>query len=780
MATSSRARTGTLTTLHGDVATPVFMPVGTRGSVRTQTLPQLLELRDLGAPILLANTYHLLVRPGPDLFERVGGLHAWTKWPGAFLTDSGGFQIFSLAQRDGSAMHEDGAIFRDRNAPGPILLTPERSIAMQRAIGSDIMMVLDQCIDSTSPHGTARAAMELTHRWATRSLAARGDSPQQLFAIVQGACFPDLRRESALALTSLARGGTRDFDGFAIGGLAVGESRAEREDTTELVTALLPTDRPRYLMGVGTPIDILEAVHRGIDMFDCILPTAWAQHGKAFTSHGRIDLRRGVHRASDAPLDAACPCSACTTYARSFLHHLVKAQEPLGWQLLANHNLRFYTQLMSRIRAQITAGTFAAFYAEQRTRLALDDEDNPPGPRPRSKPTRPSMRGAFSVVTRGEHSWIAHAASGETMHSVNAPNEEAERVYVNQTERLQRRSDTSALASDAGERTLDSLVVWDVGLGAAHNAMALIRALEVPSVATTAGNDLARDIGEINTAVDAPVIELVSFEHDLDAFRLALDHQKEFPHLRHPAPHILARYGTYASGGAPPRDGTHAQSLDADRDDASRDTRSLVDVRVADAPIPNAARSRSAPIANAVRSQSALIANAGRSPSAPIATETRSSSARVTNDARPVVWRIVEGDFLSTFPRERAPDIIFWDPFSSKVDTRMWTLAAFRALRAHLDRPCELFTYSASTAIRTSLLLAGFYVAEGVASGPKESTTIAFVPGDPAFARHRLLDRAWLDRRSRSSAKFAADIPVEQHAELERQLLAHPQFALQG
>ncbi len=654
-ASASRARTGTLTTLHGEVATPVFMPVGTRGSVRTQTLSQLLELRELGAPILLANTYHLLVRPGPELFERIGGLHAWTKWPGAFLTDSGGFQIFSLAQRDGSAMHEDGAIFRDRNASGPILLTPERSIAMQRAIGSDIMMVLDQCIDSTSPHAAARSAMELTHRWAARSLAARGDSPQQLFAIVQGACYPDLRRESARALTSFTA--ARGFDGFAIGGLAVGESRAEREDTTELVTELLPTDRPRYLMGVGTPIDILEAVHRGVDMFDCILPTAWAQHGKAFTSHGRIDLRRGVHRASDAPLDANCSCPACTTYARSFLHHLVKAQEPLGWQLLANHNLRFYTRLMATIRAEIAADTFSAFYTAQRTRLAMDDEDNPPGPRPRAKPARPSTLGAFSVITRGDHSWIAHVASGETMHSVNAPDEEAERVYVQQ----------SALLSTP------PLVVWDVGLGAAHNAMALIRAAETHDV------------------------ELVSFEHDVDAFRLALAHQKEFPHLRHPAPHILARYGRY---------------------------------------------------------------------------ESKSGALR---------WRLVEGDFLQAFSRERAPDVIFYDPFSSKVDTRMWSLDAFRALRAHLDRPCELFTYSASTAIRTSLLLAGFWGAQGVASGPKESTTIAFTLDGPLeghpFSRHRLLDAAWLERRSRSSAKFAPDVPAQQHAELERQLLAHPQFA---
>jgi queuine tRNA-ribosyltransferase len=669
---ASRARTGALATLHGEVATPVFMPVGTRGSVRTQTLPQLLELRELGAPILLANTYHLLVRPGPALFERIGGLHAWTRWPGAFLTDSGGFQIFSLAKRDGFAMQEEGAVFRERNAAASIFLSPERSIAMQRALGSDIMMVLDQCIDSTSPLPVARAAMELTHRWAARSLAARADSPQQLFAIVQGACFPELRRESALALTSLARGAARDLDGYAIGGLAVGESRAEREDTTELVTELLPVDRPRYLMGVGTPVDILEAVHRGVDMFDCILPTAWAQHGKAFTSHGRIDLRRGVHRASDAPLDATCTCPTCTTYARSFLHHLVKSLEPLGWQLLANHNLRFYTRLLQTIRAEITGGTFARFYAEHRARLALDDEDNPPGPRPRSKPARPSTRGAFAVVTRGELSWIAHVESGETMHSVNAPDEEAERVYVQQSALLARAS------SPAHEPA--RLVVWDVGLGAAHNAMALIRALE-----------RTRAAGGVE-------VELVSFEHDMDAFRLALAHQKEFPHLRHPAPHILARYGRFESPA--------------------------------------------------------------------------------------IVWRVVEGDFLATFPSERAPDLVFFDPFSAKVDTRMWTLAAFRALRERLDRPCELFTYSASTAVRTSLLLAGFHVARGVASGPKESTTIAFSVGTTpdhawaheVFARHPLLDAAWLEHRARSSAKFAADIPVELYAELERRLTAHPQF----
>jgi len=223
-ARDGRARAGRLVTPHGEVATPVFMPVGTAAAVKA-VLHR--DLAEIGARILLANTYHLMVRPGPELFDRIGGLHAWTRWPGAFLTDSGGFQIFSLSQRDGSEMREDGAVFRDRAAPGPMLLTPERSIAMQRSIGSDIMMVLDQCIDSTSPLAAARAAMELTHRWARRSLAARGDSPQQLFAIVQGACYPDLRRESAATLTAIP-----DFDGFAIGGLAVGESRAEREDTT--------------------------------------------------------------------------------------------------------------------------------------------------------------------------------------------------------------------------------------------------------------------------------------------------------------------------------------------------------------------------------------------------------------------------------------------------------------------------------------------------------------------------------------------------------------------
>jgi queuine tRNA-ribosyltransferase len=355
-AAGSAARLGTLTTLHGAVETPVFMPVGTRGAVRTQTMSQ---LEALGPRLILANTYHLLVRPGIELFERLGGLHRWIGWPHAVLTDSGGFQVFSLA----STVSEDGVTF------GRELLTPERSIAMQRAIGSDIMMVLDQCIAATSPHAAARDAMERTHRWAARSLAARGDSPQALFGIVQGACFPDLRRESARALAELP------FDGFAIGGLAVGETRAQREDITELTAAVLPADRPRYLMGVGTPLDILEAVHRGVDMFDCILPTAWAQHGRAFTSHGRIDLRRGVHKLAEQPLDAACSCEACARHSRSYLHHLIKCEEPLGWQLLEGDFLEqfrdapqpdviFYDPFSSKVDAPLwSLETFRALRA---------------------------------------------------------------------------------------------------------------------------------------------------------------------------------------------------------------------------------------------------------------------------------------------------------------------------------------------------------------------------------------------------------------------------------
>ncbi|MBA2540968.1 MAG: tRNA guanosine(34) transglycosylase Tgt [Deltaproteobacteria bacterium] len=361
-ATGSQARAGLLSTAHGAIETPVFMPVGTRGTVRTQTLGQ---LERLAPPMLLANTYHLLLRPGIEVFERFGGLHRWMGWTRSILTDSGGFQVFSLATS--RTIDDEGAAFQEVVDGPRVVLTPERSIAMQRAIGSDVMMVLDHCVEATCEHAEAQVAMERTHRWARRSLAARGESGQ-LFAIVQGARFEDLRRISAAELTSI-----EGFDGYAIGGLAVGEERAEREDLTELVASLLPEDRPRYLMGVGTPLDILEAVHRGVDMFDCILPTAWAQHGRVFTMRGKVDLRKGLHRFVDAPLDETCECEACTRHSRSYLHHLVKAREPLGWQLLAEHNLHFYVRLMTDIRAAIRADAFVAL-REARRPIVMTEE----------------------------------------------------------------------------------------------------------------------------------------------------------------------------------------------------------------------------------------------------------------------------------------------------------------------------------------------------------------------------------------------------------------------
>ncbi len=621
-ATASRARLGVLRTDHGVIETPVFMPVGTRGTVRTQSLAQ---LEQLGAPMLLANTYHLMMRPGPEVLERFGGLHGWTGWTGAFLTDSGGFQVFSLA--GGGDTTEDGALLKNPADGTSRLLTPESSIAMQRSIGSDVMMVLDVCVPSTSPVSHARAAMARTHRWARRSLAARRDSTQQLFAIVQGTVVPELRRESAAELTSI--GG---FDGFAIGGLAVGESKAEREDITELTAGLLPADKPRYLMGVGTPLDILEGVHRGVDMFDCILPTAWAQHGKAFTSHGLIDLRRGVHKLADQRLDAACACEACARASRSYLHHLIKCEEPLGWQLLATHNLAFYVRLMRDIRASLAAGSFAALYAERRQSLALADPDNPPGRRPKQRAGRPRTRGAYAIHEADGFASIQHVASGEVMHSVNHPDREAQAVYVDQSAHV--------AAACRGEQPL---VVWDVGLGAAHNALALIRALDA-------------------APGHAPV-ELVSFERDLDALRLALAHTGLFPHVRHPAPHLLAAHGAYR------------------RDRLS--------------------------------------------------------------------WRLCHGDFLTELPSAPAPDVIFFDPFSSKVDAEMWTVEAFRAVFARLERPTELFTYSSSTRVRTALLAAGFFVARGVSTGPKEETTIGLAHFDAVRRKsYALLDRAWLERRA--------------------------------
>lgn len=657
----TRARLGRLTTLHNTFETPIFMPVGTRASVKTQTLDQ---LHQLDAPITLANTYHLMLRPGIELFERMGGIHRWMVWPKSVLTDSGGFQIFSLPHQ--RVMTEEGAAFRTE-AGQKFLLTPERSIQMQRAIGSDIMMVLDQCIASTSSHAEAKAAMDLTHRWAKRSLVARGDSPQALFAIVQGACYPDLRKQSAAALTDI-----EGFDGYAIGGLAVGESKAEREDTAEFAASLLPTDRPRYLMGVGTPLDLLEAVHRGVDMFDCILPTAWAQQGVAFTSRGKVDLRRASYKYVEDSLDAACDCQGCKIYSRSYLHHLIRCNEPLGWQVLAFHNLRFYLRLMAEMRAHIAAGTFAAFHAEQRQILGLTDLDNPTHPpKRRNRPERSLTRGRFVVHTsEAGFSSIRDSISGEIMHATVHPDVEAAQIYVDQSQLIAAAARGEArVGPDGAPRPL---VVWDVGLGAGHNAMAFL-------------NRMAEHPGH------APV-ELVSFEHDLDAFRLALSHQKLFPHLRYEAPHRLDKSGLFEKDG--------------------------------------------------------------------------------------VRWQLVEGDFLARMAEAPQPDVIFYDPFSSKVDHEMWSLEAFLQLYAFLQgRPVELFTYSSSTSARGSLLAAGFYVARGVPSGGRLETSIALKKETPAdLLGHPLLGAEWLAKRARSTAKFSPSVAAERLPELERRVLEHPQF----
>jgi queuine tRNA-ribosyltransferase len=346
----SRARRGVLMTAHGRVETPVFMSVGTRATV-TGLEPT--DLAAVGAQVVLGNTYHLMLRPGPELFRRVGGIHAFMRWSGPVLTDSGGYQIFSLSED--RTVTEQGARFKSYVDQRIHELSPERSIEVQTAIGSDIMMVLDVCIDSRADLAATRAAMERTHRWALRSLAARTDPAQALFAIVQGGVSAELRRESAGFLTA------HGFDGFAIGGLAVGDTRAQREEMTHLSAEMLPADRPRYLMGVGTPPDLLQAMLAGVDMFDCVLPTHLAWQGTAFTSTGRVRVTRGPNALADEPLDAACACSTCATFTRAYLHHLFKCGEPLGPRLLSLHNLHHYHCLMAEARRAIEDGSYAAF-----------------------------------------------------------------------------------------------------------------------------------------------------------------------------------------------------------------------------------------------------------------------------------------------------------------------------------------------------------------------------------------------------------------------------------
>ena len=502
-ATGSGARAATFTTLHGEVKTPIFMPVGTQATVKSQTVD---NLKDAGSRVLLANTYHLMLRPGPEVFQKFGGIHRFMNWDGPVLTDSGGFQIFSLPHS--RKMNEEGARFDSYVDGRPHLLSPEKSIEMQRAIGSDIMMVLDQCIPSTASRDEAEAAMHLTHRWAERSLRARGDSPQSLFGIVQGACFHDLRKQSAAFLTSLP------LDGYAIGGLAVGESRDLREEFVEATAALLPKNLPRYLMGVGTPIDILEAVHRGVDMFDCILPSQFAQRGAAFTSAGKIQFRRSVYKHADEKIDPLCDCGTCRHYSRAYIHHLVKADEVLGWQLLTTHNLTFYHRMMREIRQSIFDHQFIEYYRKKREELVRDDDENPNVKPQSSKPKamRALQLGDYEVQISPEGSCsIRQTSSGEILHSGGD--------HPRLAELLEDRSNP------------DALVIWDVGLGEASNAMAAIRHYE---------EALSKD-----PSAPPRRLTLVSFERDLDPLRLAAKHPARFPHLRHAAPYSLLESGSW-------------------------------------------------------------------------------------------------------------------------------------------------------------------------------------------------------------------------------------------
>jgi queuine tRNA-ribosyltransferase len=495
-ASGSRARAATFRTLHGVIQTPLFMPVGTQATVKAQT-PE--SLAASGSQILLANTYHLLLRPGPEVFEKLGGIHRFMKWPGSVLTDSGGYQIFSLPHS--RSMTEKGAVFQSYVDNRRILLSPELSIQTQRSIGSDIMMVLDQCIPSTADEKTARKALQVTQRWAARSLAAREDSPQSLFAIVQGALYPHLRKESAAGLV------TMPFDGFAVGGLAVGEEKHQREDVCELTAAMLPEDRPRYLMGVGMPIDLLEAVHRGMDMFDCIIPTQVAKRGTAFTSRGIVELRRSVYKFADAPLDAACTCPVCTTHSRAYLHHLTKTQETLGWTLIGQHNIHFYHQLMREIRTSILEERFLPLYHEKRGILAEEDLDHP---------VKPPKRGASTAVSEiGRYE--LHGSSIRVLDS-------------DETVPTSIETDLPLLTKLLHEKTDGPLTVWDIGLGAGAAAISAILAYE-----TAAQKNAVRPM------------HIISITNDLDALKLALSHKKIFPWLRHGAADTLLHRGAWNS-----------------------------------------------------------------------------------------------------------------------------------------------------------------------------------------------------------------------------------------
>jgi queuine tRNA-ribosyltransferase len=424
-------------------------------------------------------------------------------------------------------------------------------------------------------------------------------------------------------------------------------------------------------MGVGTPLDLLEAVHRGVDMFDCILPTSLAQQGLAFTSKGRIDLRRARYRDQDGPLDTACSCYTCKTYSVAYLYHLNRIHESQSWQLLGLHNIHFYMQLTRAMRENILAGTWSSFYQSQRQVLDARDHYGPKSiryakvDREKREQAERSQIGRYEVVVRNEIGRIRDRESGEVMHSVNDPAEEANLLYVEQSRVLERMNVNG-----------DPLIVWDVGLGAAANAMATIQACQA-----------------VHPQKRIRQLRLVSFENDLDSLKLALRHRRWFKHLRHAAPEQLLAHN------------------------------------------------------------------------------------RWTSECGFIEWQLMFGDFAKTKFAAPPPDIVFFDPFSFKTDTQLWTLAAFRELRAVCgDRATELFTYTYSTAVRAAMLAAGFYVAKGRATGPKQETTIGLSPAAASVDRtHELLGVDWLARWHRSGAQAPLGVAAGDESWRET-VISHPQF----
>jgi queuine tRNA-ribosyltransferase len=350
LATDGRARRGRLEFARGEVETPVFMPVGTYGTVKAMT-PE--ELASLGASIILGNTFHLMLRPGAGVIEAHGGLHGFTHWERPILTDSGGFQVWSLAAM--RKVSEEGVRFASPVDGSPVELGPERSMEVQRMLGADIVMAFDECTPYPATEREAHDSMALSLRWAVRCRRAHGDNSAALFGIVQGGVHASLRQASLDGLLAIG------FDGYALGGLSVGESAAEREAVIESLEPAMPSAQPRYLMGVGTPADLVESVARGMDMFDCVMPTRHARNGYLFTRHGTLRIRNTRYRDDTGPLDPECGCYTCSHYSRAYLRHLDRCNEILGARLNTIHNLYFYLDLMAQMRAAIAAGRFAAW-----------------------------------------------------------------------------------------------------------------------------------------------------------------------------------------------------------------------------------------------------------------------------------------------------------------------------------------------------------------------------------------------------------------------------------